>query len=94
MTEVVSNTATANVLLPILLEMSLTLCVNPTYLGKNYTTIDLLISISGPCMTWKRFVHHVKTVRYEFKLKVIQLSSIRIHVVKYITLSCQECNFI
>jgi di/tricarboxylate transporter len=34
MTEVVSNTATANVLLPILLEMSLTLCQNPTYLGK------------------------------------------------------------
>ena len=34
MTEVVSNTATANVLLPILVEMSLTLCQNPTYLGK------------------------------------------------------------
>ena len=34
LTEVVSNTATANVLLPILVEMSLTLCQNPTYLGK------------------------------------------------------------
>ncbi len=33
-TEVVSNTATANILLPILKEMSLTLCQNPTYLGK------------------------------------------------------------
>jgi len=33
-TEVVSNTATANVLLPILMEMSLTLCQNPTYFGK------------------------------------------------------------
>jgi sodium-dependent dicarboxylate transporter 2/3/5 len=35
MTEVVSNTATANVLLPILWEMSLTLCQNPTYLGES-----------------------------------------------------------
>ena len=33
-TEVVSNTATANILLPILKQMSLTLCQNPTYLGK------------------------------------------------------------
>jgi len=34
-TEVVSNTATANILLPILKEMSLTLCQNPTYLGQD-----------------------------------------------------------
>jgi hypothetical protein len=33
-TEVVSNTATANILLPILKQMSLTLCQNPTYLGE------------------------------------------------------------
>ncbi len=32
-TEVVSNTAAANILLPILKEMSITLCANPTYLG-------------------------------------------------------------
>ncbi len=32
-TEVVSNTATANILLPILKEMSLTLCTNPVYFG-------------------------------------------------------------
>ncbi len=34
MTEVVSNTATANILLPILKEMSLTLCYNPVYMGE------------------------------------------------------------
>ena len=33
MTEVVSNTATANIVLPILKEMSLTLCYNPVYMG-------------------------------------------------------------
>ena len=37
MTEVVSNTATANILLPILKEMSLTLCYNPVYMGENET---------------------------------------------------------
>jgi hypothetical protein len=34
-TEVVSNTATANIVLPILKEMSLTLCYNPVYMGKS-----------------------------------------------------------
>ena len=33
-TEVVSNTATANILVPILKQMSATLCTNPVYLGK------------------------------------------------------------
>ena len=37
MTEVVSNTATANILLPILKEMSLTLCYNPVYMGETET---------------------------------------------------------
>ena len=32
-TEVVSNTATANILVPILKQMSATLCSNPVYLG-------------------------------------------------------------
>jgi hypothetical protein len=36
-TEVVSNTAAANILLPILKEMSITLCTNPTYLGSLVT---------------------------------------------------------
>ncbi len=44
-TEVVSNTATANILLPILKEMSLTLCQNPTYLGK-------IIVLFVLCSTW------------------------------------------
>jgi len=44
-TEVVSNTATANILLPIVKEMSLTLCQNPTYLGKQfYSFIHYIIS--------------------------------------------------
>ena len=32
LTQVASNTATANVLLPILAEMAITICVNPIYL--------------------------------------------------------------
>lgn len=32
LTQVASNTATANVLLPILADMALTICVNPIYL--------------------------------------------------------------
>ena len=34
-TEVVSNTATANILVPILIDMAASLCANPVYLGKN-----------------------------------------------------------
>ena len=34
MTEFVSNTATANILAPILKQLSLTVCYNPVYLGK------------------------------------------------------------
>ena len=45
MTEVVSNTATANVLLPILWEMSLTICQNPTYLGNNVTDKMFLLAL-------------------------------------------------
>jgi hypothetical protein len=53
MTEVVSNTATANILLPILKEMSITLCYNPVYLGesihKRKKNIEILIgNLSGP----------------------------------------------
>ena len=47
MTEVVSNTATANVLLPILWEMSLTICQNPTYLGNNVTDKMFLLFVPG-----------------------------------------------
>ena len=34
-TEFVSNTATANILVPILKELSISLCQNPIYLGKS-----------------------------------------------------------
>ena len=34
MTEFVSNTATANILAPILKQLSLSVCYNPVYLGK------------------------------------------------------------
>ena len=40
-TEVVSNTAAANILLPILKEMSITLCTNPTYLGSAHVSIAI-----------------------------------------------------
>ena len=33
-TEFVSNTATANIIVPILRNLSISLCLNPTYLGK------------------------------------------------------------
>ena len=45
-TEVVSNTATANILLPILKQMSLTLCQNPTYLGRK---IRDCLDLYHPC---------------------------------------------
>jgi hypothetical protein len=44
-TEVVSNTAAANILLPILKEMSITLCANPTYLGKTFKNKYFLVSL-------------------------------------------------
>ncbi len=34
-TEFVSNTATANILVPILKELSVSLCTNPIYMGKS-----------------------------------------------------------
>ena len=40
MTEFVSNTATANILAPILKELSLSVCINPIYLSK-FLTIDI-----------------------------------------------------
>ena len=43
-TEVVSNTAAANILLPILKEMSITLCTNPTYLGSAHVSIAIFFS--------------------------------------------------
>ena len=43
-TEVVSNTATANILVPILKQMSATLCSNPVYLGNNVMNIKTFIS--------------------------------------------------
>ena len=33
-TEFVSNTATANIIVPILKDLSILICLNPTYLGK------------------------------------------------------------
>ena len=51
MTEVVSNTATANILLPILKEMSLTLCYNPVYMGETLIVLWLLsTSILAPAV--------------------------------------------
>ena len=49
-TEFVSNTATANILVPILRELSISLCRNPIHLGKQapffYFTLSIQLYIS------------------------------------------------
>ena len=50
LTNIASNTATANVLVPILAEMALTMCINPIYLtlpaGKLQGRLIILVSFS------------------------------------------------